>query len=286
MSRQNAILLFAVLLSTAAAAFAEDAKDTKEADKKMAAAATEASAAAPPIAPITSISEGIDKAGRQRMLTQRIVKCYAQKGQDIRYLVAAAELDDSVRVFERQLQQLKGFAQDAESQRLLTLIEQRWLALKQIAVGEVSRTQAEALRILAEQTLTTANQLVLLLEERSGSNQGHLVNLAGRQRMLTQRMANLYLLMAWGFEDPGYLADYKQAVREFEAALFELKTAGENTPEINQALQQVSSMWQMFKFSSRVDQGEYAPSLVTRLLDKILLRMNEVTGMYASLQSE
>ena len=220
------------------------------------------------------------------MLTQRIVKCYAQKGQDIRYLVAAAELDDSVRVFERQLQQLKGFAQDAESQRLLTLIEQRWLALKQIAVGEVSRTQAEALRILAEQTLTTANQLVLLLEERSGSNQGHLVNLAGRQRMLTQRMANLYLLMAWGFEDPGYLADYKQAVREFEAALFELKTAGENTPEINQALQQVSSMWQMFKFSSRVDQGEYAPSLVTRLLDKILLRMNEVTGMYASLQSE
>ena len=286
MSRQNAILLFAVLLSTAAAAFAEDAKDTKEADKKMAATATEASAAAPPIAPITSISEGIDKAGRQRMLTQRIVKCYAQKGQDIRYLVAAAELDDSVRVFERQLQQLKGFAQDAESQRLLTLIEQRWLALKQIAVGEVSRTQAEALRILAEQTLTTANQLVLLLEERSGSNQGHLVNLAGRQRMLTQRMANLYLLMAWGFEDPGYLADYKQAVREFEAALFELKTAGENTPEINQALQQVSSMWQMFKFSSRVDQGEYAPSLVTRLLDKILLRMNEVTGMYASLQSE
>ena len=286
MSRQNAILLFAVLLSTAAAAFAEDAKDTKEADNKMAAAATEASAAAPPIAPITSISEGIDKAGRQRMLTQRIVKCYAQKGQDIRYLVAAAELDDSVRVFERQLQQLKGFAQDAESQRLLTLIEQRWLALKQIAVGEVSRTQAEALRILAEQTLTTANQLVLLLEERSGSNQGHLVNLAGRQRMLTQRMANLYLLMAWGFEDPGDLADYKQAVREFEAALFELKTAGENTPEINQALQQVSSMWQMFKFSSRVDQGEYAPSLVTRLLDKILLRMNEVTGMYASLQSE
>lgn len=282
MSRQNAILLFAVVLSTAAAAFAEDAK---EAGEKMAAAAPEASAAAPPIGPITSISEGIDKAGRQRMLTQRIVKCYAQKGQDIRYLVAAAELDESVRVFERQLQQLKGFAQDAESQRLLALIEQRWLALKQIAIGEVSRTQAEALRILAEQTLTTANQLVLLLEERSDSNQGHLVNLAGRQRMLTQRMANLYLLMAWGFEDPGYLADYEQAVREFEAAMFELKTAGENTPEINQALQQVSSMWQMFKFSSRVDQGEYAPSLVTRLLDKMLLRMNEVTGMYASLQS-
>ena len=110
------------------------------------------------------------------------------------------------------------------------------------------------------------------------------INKAGRQRMLTQRMAALYLLLNWGLDDPQHLADYEKAVQEFDAALYELNTAGENTPQITEALQRVSSNWQVFKLGNRVDQGEYVPSLVTRVLDKILLQMNEITGMYADLQ--
>ena len=240
--------------------------------------------AAPPVEPIESISEAINKAGRQRMLTQRIVKCYAQIGQDIRYLSASTQLQEALELFERQLQQLRAFAQDPEAQQLLTLVEERWQPMKQIATEEVTRTRVGTLRALAEQVLAAAHQVVLLLEARSGSNQGHLVNLAGRQRMLTQRMAALYLLLNWGLDDPQHLADYEKAVQEFDAALYELNTAGENTPQITEALQRVSSNWQVFKLGNRVDQGEYVPSLVTRVLDKILLQMNEITGMYADLQ--
>ncbi len=73
-----------------------------------------------------TMGEAINKAGRQRMLTQRIVKSYAQMGQDVRYRVAEKSLRDSIVLFESQLQQLKGFTQDRETQRGLQLVERLW----------------------------------------------------------------------------------------------------------------------------------------------------------------
>lgn len=270
-------LLLLVLLAFSTGGNAEQAL----ADEQSTAGTTPAATVA-----IVSIDEAINQAGRQRMLTQRIVKCYAQMGQDVRYLDAGEQLAESIAMFERQLAGLNGFARDPESQHLIGQLEQRWRPMYEIATAENSRARARTLRYLAEQALATAHQLVLLLEHRSGTEQSRLVNLAGRQRMLSQRLANLYLLLAWDLGDPQYLSDYRQAVREFDGALYELSTAGENTPQLTRALQEVAAMWQMFRFSDRIEQGEYVPSLSTRMLDKILLRMDEITGMYVELQSE
>lgn len=158
-----------------------------------------------------NLSEAINKAGRQRMLTQRIVKSYLQMGQDVRYRVASKHLTESVALFELQLSQLKAFTQDPETQRGLALVEKLWTPVKTIATSPVQREQAEPLRKNAEKLLVAAHQVVLMLADQSGTNQGHLVNIAGRQRMLTQRMGNLYMLMSWKFDDAVYQQDYKTA---------------------------------------------------------------------------
>ncbi|PLY12492.1 MAG: hypothetical protein C0631_16685 [Sedimenticola sp.] len=233
-----------------------------------------------------SMGEAINKAGRQRMLTQRIVKSYAQMGQDIRYLVAKQHLNDSVALFETQLRELKQFNKQAETTRALQQVERLWGPVKAIATGEVSKNKVEALRSNAEQLLVACHQVVLLLEDQSGTSQGHLVNIAGRQRMLSQRMGNLYTLFSWGFEKQQYRSDYNLAISEFEQALNELKQAPENNSDIAKALNQVSHNWDMFKYSSRMKEGEYVPGLVARMLDKILVQMNDITGMYAQLPAE
>ncbi len=237
-----------------------------------------------PAAPIASMGEAINQAGRQRMLTQRIVKSYCQMGQDIRYLVASEDLDKAIALFEQQLANLKDYTTDDDGiQDTLETAERLWQPVKQIATADVSRDQAETLRALAEKLLAVAHKAVLQLEARSGSSQGHLVNIAGRQRMLTQRMGNLYMLLAWGFDKPRYRSDYEQAVREFEAALNELKAAPENTPEISRELERVSQNWALFKLGNRMEKGEYVPTLVVRMLDKMLVQMNRITGLYAAL---
>ncbi|MEJ1353169.1 MAG: type IV pili methyl-accepting chemotaxis transducer N-terminal domain-containing protein [Candidatus Sedimenticola sp. (ex Thyasira tokunagai)] len=227
--------------------------------------------------------EAINKAGRQRMLSQRIVKSYCQMGQDIRFLVAKKQRKGAIALFDKQLAELKAFNKDGETRRALQLTEKLWLPVKRAAMGKPTKISAKKLRANAEKLLVSAHQVVLLLEDQAGTNQGRLVNIAGRQRMLSQRMGNLYMLQSWGYEDEIYKADYDKAVGEFEDALGELKGANENTPEISRALKEAGQFWDMFKLSSRMDPGQFVPGLVARMLDKLLVKMNDITGMYAAL---
>ncbi len=231
-----------------------------------------------------TLAEAINQAGRQRMLTQRIVKSYCQMGQDVRYTVAEEHLQGGIALFEKQLAQLQAFSKDSETLRGLTRVQQLWLPVKLIAQTSVERSKAESLRQNAEKLLTAAHQVVLMLEEQSGTSQGHLVNIAGRQRMLSQRLGNLYMLQSWGFSNEQYSKDYSKAKMEFEEALHELIAAKENTPEIAKNLNAVSQKWDVFKLSDRMGDNEYVPGLVARMLDKILIQMNEITGQYAALK--
>lgn len=234
-------------------------------------------------APAFDIAEAINVAGRQRMLSQRIVKSYLQMGQDVRYRVANRHLRSSIVLFEQQHRILKHFASNPEVGRSLTLIEKLWPQFKKTATAPVQRDNAEQLREQAEQLLAATHQVVVLLTEQSGTTQGELVDIAGSQRMLTQRMGSLYMLLSWKFDNPLYREDYKVATIQFDEALQELLNANENTPEINYLLQQVKQNWNMYKLSNRMDNDHFIPGLVARMLDKILTQMNQITALYAAL---
>ena len=230
-----------------------------------------------------TMGDAINKAGRQRMLTQRIVKTYAMMGQDIRYRKAKKQLRLSIELFDDQLNELKKIKVNSEIKGELQAVEKLWKPMRAIATKKINKDQVIQLRAGSEKLLEKAHHVVTLLEGASESNAGQLVNIAGRQRMLTQRMANLYLLQSWGFNDEQYKNDYTQAVTEFDSALQKLKAASENTPQINKGLTQVEQLWQLFKLSDRMKEDKFIPTLVTRSLDKILTRMNDITGQYAEL---
>jgi nitrate/nitrite-specific signal transduction histidine kinase len=230
-----------------------------------------------------SPAEMIDVAGRQRMLSQRIVKAYAQLAQEIQYDIALKQLHDSIRSFEENLRLLRKNSPESGAQKTFLNIEGLWKTFRAQASGAITRDGARELIESSEALLQLCHKAVLQLEDDAGIQQARLVNIAGRQRMLSQRIAKSYMLHSWGLGNAALRDELEQARNEFEGAMVELNRAKENSPEIDRALNEVERQWIVFRGSLQLkESGSYVPLQVAIASDKILHLFNDITRMYAA----
>lgn len=233
------------------------------------------------------VSVAINKAGRQRMLTQRIVKAYCQIGLGVQPDKAGQQLQEAVGLFEAQLAELKRAAPNAEIIGALARVEEYWLPFRQTATGPVNRENAKKLAALGEELLAATHRTTLLFESLSGTLTGRLVNVAGRERMLSQRLAKYYMLMQLGFKSPDMDRGLAKARDEFRAGLQELTAARQNTPVIREELELAKTQWVFFENAMNegaemVDSATLARSAATSS-ERILEQMERVTALYEKL---
>lgn len=232
-------------------------------------------------AQVHSLNEAINKAGRQRMLSQRCAKAYLALGQGVRREQAEPVLAESMALFDRQLVELRAFAPNPATRETYAEMDQQWSRHKLLLVGNTpSRPRAETLLASTQQLLQAAQRGTEQLEELSGKPAGRLVNLAGRQRMLSQRLAMLYLGHAWQLPvDP---ASLRQAQAEFLAAQTRLK-ADPDTP--TSALAELARVDQQFVFFAAALQGtsERSRALeeVFSTSERMLQLLDRITQLYA-----
>jgi len=239
-------------------------------------------------AEISTLSSAINKAGRQRMLTQRIVKAYCLVGMGVQSNTHKRQLNGAIALFETQLAELKVFAPTAEIADALAQVEELWTPFKEIAAAPASKEGADRLLEINDGVLAAAHKVVVMLAEHSGTEVGKLVNIAGRQRMLSQRLAKFYMARAWGIERPEIQPEMKKAGDQFEAALMgELVNSDQNTPALQAELAKAVKQWGLYKRGLQLEQdsGDYIPVIMAATSENLLKIMNKITGLYEKLSA-
>jgi len=239
-------------------------------------------------AQVMDLNDAINKAGRQRMLSQRMAKSYLAVGQAVEPELADRTLAASMALFDRQLVELKVYAPHADIKSTYAQLEAAWGDYKMVLVGnKPDKPNAESVLTLSGRVLKLANEGTLQLEKVSARPVGKLVNVSGRQRMLSQRMASFYLSACWGVQVSTCTTEIAKARDEFIAAHALLKNAPEATRAIKGELDLAEMQWTFFDNALRnVKPGasdKRAMSEVFTASERILQVMDGVTGMYSKL---
>ncbi|OHC71161.1 MAG: hypothetical protein A3H93_05760 [Rhodocyclales bacterium RIFCSPLOWO2_02_FULL_63_24] len=185
----------------------------------------------------------INVAGRQRMLSQRMAKSWLMLERGVLARRSRLVLRQSVDLFDSQLQALDLLAGSADSHAACAELGKVWLPYRALLDSAPSRRGARQLFAMNEQVLAAAQELTASFERDDGTRRGRLVNLAGRERMLSQRVAKFFMFQHMGIQVPKCRDELQRANEEFSTALVELAEATRDTPQIAAELQRVAVNW-------------------------------------------
>lgn len=193
------------------------------------------------------ISTAVDMAGRQRMLSQRMVKAYLMLGQNIAPDDARIILQKSIDLFESQLATLKTLQPNQDVQTALVNLDTEWKKFKPLITATSDKQGAATLYEANETLQKMAHTVTLAYDNVTIAPRVHLINLAGRQRMLTQRTAKFFLYRTWDLYSEAADMEMTLSRAHFTTVLLQLQESPYTTTQIKELAVQIQRDWEPYQ---------------------------------------
>jgi len=223
----------------------------------------------------------VNRAGEQRMLSQRIVKFYCQVGMDVTPSQSRAGLEDSIARFAANVEVLgPAAARGPHTAQAFERLTRAWELVRAAASRPPSRDSALVLARHAEDVLAAAERLTRAMEDASAQPTSRAINLAGRQRMLSQRVAKAYMLRSWGVDSAAVREEMDSAANEFNGALALLMARPENTDQLRRELQDLALQWEWLQTAVSSEGALSYRLVVADASEAILAAADRITRLY------
>jgi nitrate/nitrite-specific signal transduction histidine kinase len=238
---------------------------------------------AAPVSNKISLASALNKAGRLRMLSQRTAKLYAQLGLGILPEKAFQQLKESGNLFDAHLSELLALAASPENVKTYNELSGVWATYRETLNLAPSIDSGSKVLEQSERVLRLAQRGVVEIEAVAGGPAGKLINICGRQRMLSQRMAKSFFMREWGVSK---LADTETAAArsEFKTGLTLLRSDANTPADIKAQLGLAETQWLFFENAFDAAPKTAAATTATKNIattsERILEQFDQITAMY------
>lgn len=258
---------------------------------------------APTVTPERDSANKINLAGRQRMLTQMIAKATCFQAVGVHEGLHSAMMIASRSVYTATLDGLEngnavdGMLPETDATVLEEIAKTRimWAQFEPL-LGATDPQALEEIMNSSVQLLGQSNAVVKALVASRGTlgelsaAMAHTIDVAGRQRMLSQRMSKAFCAIVGGFTVEAATSELETAVKEFETALSLLREGGTQVlPPPNTAvatkLAEVQTIWDemapILKYALGGNEvADISIEYIAATNPLLLKAMNEAIGLY------
>lgn len=266
-------------VSTTAAAFQPPVHPSRRATLQTLAAVLLVPAFSPAHAQL-AVSTAINRTARFRALSQRIAKSYCQLHLRTLPVQAQNTLNTARQLVGVGFADLAKVLWPAELAQQVADLRKHSDVLESLLVMPPTRESVAAVATQSDRMLAASQLATQAFEKFAKAGTARLVNTAGLQRALSQRLAKNYFLSAAKVDSKVVQAQLASDAADFRQALQTLKAAPVSTSSIRNELELADSQWLFFESALRRPADDAGLNAVATTSERLLGVMDKLTGLY------